>query len=251
MRHITHRDTAVAALGTRSYEAAGDAYSRAGRSVLADPRDEIGPFEEDPKGWVGRALQFLCLGTIAYRLAGADSRATFRGVEATAATRDLRAICTEPIQRAVLTELVADMHVAAGLDGADSIYDDAATRYEQTAPDDPMGWATTPLFEAANVVIQQVARGPANGEIAVNWEDLHGADPNEPGAYLAHRARYKRRRFPSLVEKVLETSYLAAPRGTTEYGNSEFRCPECRSRDVNWTGDSILCMRCSHPVDRV
>jgi hypothetical protein len=113
-----------------------------------------------------------------------------------------------------------------------------------------MSWATRPLFEAAALPIKQVARGPADGEIAVGWDDLHGPDPNDPGAYLAHRARYKARRFPELAATVLREGYLAAPRGTTEYGNDVFTCPECGSNDVNWTGESTLCMRCSAPMER-
>lgn len=67
---------------------------------------------------------------------------------------------------------------------------------------------------------EQVARSTADGEIAVTWEDLHGADPDDSGAFLAHRASYKRQRFPSLVGRVLSDGYLAAPRGTTAYEES-------------------------------
>ena len=252
MQAETHRDRAIEALAERDYRAAGDAYTRAGRAALADPRGDEGldPFAPDEKGWVGRGIQYLCVAAVAYRVAGHDSRATYRAVEGTAATRDLRAVWTEPVQRALLTEFVGDFHVAGGLSGAADVYEDATGRYEGAAPADPLDWATTPLFEAATTVIQQVARGPANGEIAVQWDDLHGADPNEPGPYLAARARYKSRRFPSLVERVVSEHYLAAPRGTTEYDNDDYRCPACSSTDVNWTGGSILCMRCSAPVER-
>jgi hypothetical protein len=246
-----HRDAAIEALADRDYRAAGDAYTRAGRAALADPRGEDGPdpFAPDERGWVGRGLQYLCVAAVAYRVAGLDSRATYRAVEGTAATRDLRTVWTDPVQRACLTEFVGDFHVAGGLNGANEVYEDAAERYREAAPDDPMTWATTPLFEAANTVVQQVARGPANGEIAVQWDDLHGSDPNDPGRYLAHRATYKARRFPSLVATVVGEGYLAAPRGTTEYDNATYRCPACGSTDVNWTGGSILCLRCSTRVE--
>ncbi|MFC7227678.1 hypothetical protein N0B31_09715 [Salinirubellus salinus] len=250
MRAEHHRDTAIEALADRDYRAAGDAYTRAGRAALADPRGADGPdpFAPDEKGWVGRGLQYLCVAAVAYRVAGLDSRATYRAVEGAAAARDLRTVWAEPVQRACLTEFVGDFHVAGGLGGASDVYADAAERYEAAAPDDPMTWATTPLFEAANTVIQQVARGPANGEIAVQWDDLHGADPNDPGPYLAHRATYKARRFSSLVATVVDEGSLAAPRGTTEYDNATYRCPSCESTDVNWTGGSVLCLRCSARV---
>lgn len=252
MTRNPHRDAAVSALAGREYLAAGDAYTRAGRRHLADPRpdQDLDPFAPDPKGWVGAGLADLCLAALCYRLAGRDSRATYRGVEGAAAARDLRTVFEEPVQRACLTEFVADCQVAGGLEGADAVYEDAASRYEADPVGDPVAWATTPLFESANLPIKQVARGPADGEIAVGWDDLHGPDPNDPSPYLAYRARYKARRFPELITTVLREGYLAAPRGTTEYGNDVFTCPDCGSNDVNWTGDEVLCMRCSTPMER-
>ena len=40
---------AVAALADRDYQAAGDAYSRAGWRGLAEPREELSPFDTDEK----------------------------------------------------------------------------------------------------------------------------------------------------------------------------------------------------------
>jgi len=115
----------------------------------------------------------------------------------------------------------------------------------------PRRRTTTPLFEAAAATIKQVARGQANGEIAVEWADLHGPDPSRPGDFLAHRARFKKQRFAGLVEKAVADGHLAAPRGTTEYGNETRRCPNCGSNDVNWAGTDVLCMRCSTPTEEI
>jgi hypothetical protein len=247
-----HRDEAVAALAARDHRAAGDAYTRAGRRHLADPRPGAGldPFGPDPKGWVRDGLRDRCLAAVCYRVAGRDDRATFRGVEGAAVARDLRTVVEDPVQRACLTEFVADCHVVGGLDGAGEVYESAAETCEADPPDDPLDRATTPLFEATTATIQQVARGPANGEIAVARDDIHGPDPVEPGPYLAHRARFKARRFPDLVGTVVREVWLAAPRGTTEYGTDAFACAACGSTDVNWTGGSVLCLRCSRPMER-
>jgi hypothetical protein len=245
-------EAAVAALADRDYRAAGDAYSRAGWQRLADPREGLSPFEADEKGWVGRALAALCAGTVAYRVAGADRRATLRAVEGNALARDLGESLDAPGQAACLAEMAADFRVAGGLDGGSEAYDRAVAAYEEAGADidQPQALGTTPLFEAAAATVKQVARSTANGEIAVTWEDLHGADPADAGPFLAHRASYKSRRFPSLVAAVCEEGYLAAPRGTTEYNNAQFRCPACDSTDVNWVHDATLCMRCSTPVER-
>lgn len=251
-----HHDAAVDALAAREYETAGNRYTRGGRRVLADPREGLDPFAPDEKGWIGQGLRHFLAATVAYRVAGvagADRRATQRAVEGIAATRDFQRVLDAPGQGACLAEFVADFRVAGGLDGADAAYDAAAERYAAAgdAIDSPQALATTPLFGAAAATIKQVARGQANGEIAIQWEDLHGSDPSRPGDFLAHRARFKKQRFAGLVEKAVADGHLAAPRGTTEYGNETHRCPNCGSNDVNWAGTGVLCMRCSTPTERV
>ncbi|MFC7114014.1 hypothetical protein ACFQH2_02150 [Natronoarchaeum sp. GCM10025703] len=240
-------DAAIAALSDREYPLAGDAYTRAGRRVLSGPREDVGPFDDDERGWVGIGLGYLCTAAICYRVAGRDVRATRRAVEGIAVARDLAHVTERPVQAACFEEFVADLHVAGDLSGTEDAYEDASTAYEDASDgiDDPQRWGTTPLFEAAATPIKQVARSLADGEIAIKWEQLHGSDPAAPGNFLAHRARYKRRRFPSLLERVVETGYLAAPRGSTEYDTDHHYCPNCDSTSVNWVGEDVLCMRCS------
>jgi hypothetical protein len=247
-----NRERAIGALAGREYERAGDEYTRAAWHRLAAPRDDQSPFEADEKGWVGAGLQFVCVAGIAYRVAGRDARATRRGVEGVAVAKDLKQGLDQPVQRACLDEFVADFRAVGDMSGVAEAYEDAESAYEAAGDsvDSPQAVGTTPLFDAAAGPIKQVARSLDNGEIAIKWEDLHGSDPADAGAFLAHRASYKRRRFPSLVERVVESGYLAAPRGTTEYNNDNHRCPACESTDVNWAGGNTLCMRCSTPVER-
>jgi hypothetical protein len=242
----------VAALADREYGQAGDAYARAAWGTLAEPRPGQSPFDADEKGWVGKGLQYLVTSAVCYRVAGRPDRAADRGTDTGAVAADLRTALQHPAQRACLEELVADARLVGGLDGAADAYSDAADAYREAASsvEDPQYWGTTPLFGAAAAPLQQVARSTANGEIAIAWEDLHGSDPAAPGRFLASRADVKRRRFPGLLEAVVEDGYLAAPRGTTEYNNATYRCPACGSNDVNWIAESVLCMRCSTPVER-
>lgn len=250
MSTTAHRNAAIEALANREYERAGDAYSRGGWATLAAPRDGHSPFDGSEKGWVGRGLQSLATAAVAYRVAGAPERATHRAVEGVALARDLDTAFDRPVQQACLAEFVADFRLVGGLDGVDGAYDDAERAYRECAADldDPAYWTTTPLFEAAAGTLQQVARGTANGEIAVTWEALHGADPSRPGAFLGNRVSYKRQRFGEFLDRTLDSGYLAAPRGTTEYDNDQYHCPACESADVNWTGENVLCLRCSRPL---
>ncbi|EMA26245.1 hypothetical protein [Haloarcula argentinensis] len=245
-----HRAAAIAAIADREYRRAGDEYTRAGWRVLADPREGIEPFAADKKGWVGDGLQYLATSAVCYRVAGKDTRATRRGVEGVAVAKDLTNGLEHPVQHACLKEFVADFRAAGGLDGIESAYREAEAAYNDagSAVDSPQAWGTTPLFEAAATLLQQVARGPANGEIAIPWEDLHGADPGDPGSFLAQRAVVKRQRFPSLIEQVIDDGFLATPRGTTEYDTDHHRCPHCGSTDVNWVAESVVCLRCSRPT---
>ncbi|GAA0541889.1 hypothetical protein ABNG02_13125 [Halorubrum ejinorense] len=247
-----HHDAAVDALAAREYERAGNRYTRGGRRVLADPRDGLDPFDPDEKGWIGQGLQQLLAATVAYRVAGTDRRATQRAVEGIAAARDFETVLETPGQAACLAEFVADFRVAGDLGDAGAAYDVAADRYEAAsdAVDSPQALATTPLFEAAAATVKQVARGQADGEIAIKWEDLHGSDPSRAGDFLAHRARFKKQRFPSLLERAVADGHLAAPRGTTEYNNETHECPSCGSSHVNWAGTGILCLRCSTPTEQ-
>lgn len=241
---------AVGALAQRAYEPAGDAYTRAAWERLARPRPDQSPFDADEKGWIGEGLRFLVLAGVSYRVAGADERATHRAVEGVAIARDLTSALDEPVQQACLTEFVADFHAVGDLDGTGAAYEDAEAAYEDAAEtvDSAQAVATTPLFEAAKAPLQQVARGLANGEIAIEWEDLHGPDPSDPGRFLGHRASFKRQRFPSLLARAVDAGTLAAHRGTTEYNNATFRCPNCDSTDVNWATEHTLCLRCSTPM---
>lgn len=248
-----HRDAAIDSLAVRAYERAGNEYTRAAWSVLAEPRADQSPFDADDRGWVGRGVQYLVVAALAYRVAGVDGRATQRAVEGVAVARDLKHGLSHPVQHACLDEFVADLRVAGGLDGVADAYESAAEAYRSAAAavEEPQARATTPLFGAAAAPIKQVARGQENGEIAVKWEDLHGSDPDDAGPFLAHRATYKRKRFPGLVERAVADGHLAAPRGTTEYGNDNYRCPACGADDVNWAGTEVLCLRCSTPMERI
>jgi hypothetical protein len=244
----------VTALAERAEERAGDEFTRAAWLALADPRPdaELSPFAPDDRGWVGEGLRWLVVAAVAYRVAGRDTRASRRGVAGIATARDLQSSLDHPAQRACIDEFVADFRVAAGMDDTEDAYRDAEDAYRDAtaAVDDPQRRATSPLFRAAAEPIEQVARGPANGEIAVDWEDLHGVDPADPGAFLARRVIFKRQRFRSLVARAVDDGRLAAPRGTTEYGNEAFRCPDCGSTDVNWIAGQTLCLRCSAPMER-
>ena len=241
---------AVGAVADRAYEPAGDAYTRAAWERLAVPRPGQSPFDADEKGWVGEGLRFLVLAGVSYRVAGLPERATHRAVEGAAVARDLQHALADPVQRACLDEFVADFHTVGSLDGTAAAYDDAETAYADAAGsvESVQAVATTPLFEAAATPLQQVARGLADGEIAVGWDDLHGPDPSDPARFLGHRAAFKRQRFPSLLARAVDAGTLAAHRGTTEYDNANFRCPNCRSTDVNWATEHTLCLRCSTPM---
>jgi len=241
---------AVAALAAREYDTAGDYYTRAGWSVLAEPRDDRDPFAPDDRGSVGAALQHLLTAALCYRVAGREARASRRGVEGIAIADDLSSEMATPIQAACFNEFVADFRVAAGMNELATAYRTAADAYHDAVDKttQPQAVATTPLFEAAAAPAKQLARSLANGEIAIKWEDLHGPDPAAGGSFLAHRAEFKKQRLASLVDGCVSDGFLAAPRGTTEYATDHHACRSCGSRDVNWVAESVLCLRCSRPT---
>lgn len=246
-----HYAAAVAAIAEREYESAGDAFSRAGWSVLADPRNDHDPFDADDRGAVGDGLRHLLTAALCYRVADRPARATRRATEGIAVAGDLGETMATPLQAACFDEFAADFRVAGGFEGAADAYRAAAEAYRAAADEttDAQAVGATSLFLAAAAPAKQLARTLDNGEIAIDWEDLHGDDPADPGAFLAARAEFKRQRFPSLVDGCVAEGVLAAPRGTTEYATDHHKCPACGSRDVNWIADSTLCLRCSRPTE--
>jgi len=105
-------DRAVAMLANRHYEDAGDALARGGWLLLANPRFDNSPFDDDEKGWVGKGIERLVTSAICYRVAGRSDRAAHRGTEASAVAADFQTVCTRPVQQACLQEMRADAIVA-------------------------------------------------------------------------------------------------------------------------------------------
>lgn len=242
MARNDHRDAAVTHLVDHEYRDAGDCYTRAAYSVLADPGEGRDLFADDGKGWFARGVAALTTAALCYRVAGLSDRAAHRGREAEAVAADQRdGVRSAAVDRALCEELVGDARVAGGHDDADAAYDRAAAGYEDAAPEDPLDWVTRPAFEAANRAVLHASRNTGS-ELA--WDDLHGPDPSR-ATYLAHRARTKARRFPAIVRTLVDEGRLHPPRGTTEHDNDRYRCPECGTSEVNWIGEEVVCIDCS------
>lgn len=243
------RDRAIRALIDREPRRAGDLYARAAHAALAGVQAETAgrdPLSADDRGWVGFGLQYLLLSGLAYRAAGADGRAGTRCREGVLLAKDLREhVLAADVQRAGLREHAADFGVVGGFAGA-AAYDGVRDAYEAAAEDldgdDQSSWVTTPLFQAATEGPHQGAR---NGPHAFEWDDLHGSTPER---YLVHRARFKRARMPRVVEHVAG-GRLHPPRGTTEHGSDDFRCPDCDRNEVNWIAGLEVCLDCSTPLE--
>jgi hypothetical protein len=243
-----HRDAAVTHLVDGEYAAAGDDYALASYAELSGSADhDRDTFDPDGRGYVGYALGYLLTAALCSRLAGHDDRGRNRCEQAVLLAEEQRDhVRREAVERAVFEEFVGDAFAIAGSDAAGDAYDRAAERYVEAAPDDPLSWATRPPFEAATGLLTHVSRNTGS-EVA--WDDLHGPDPSEP-AYLAHRPRYKKRRMPGVVRAVLDAGVLHVPRGTTEHDSADWRCPNCGTNEVNWTGDEVVCIDCSTRMER-
>lgn len=237
-----HREAAISHLIDERYTAAGDRYSRAGWALLGT--EAVDPFESAERTEVGTALARLTTAVLCYRVDDAGSRATTRSLACEALAADLRRTAFTGVQRAVAWEFIGDSRVAAGREVRDA-YDSAGEIYEAEAVEDPLAWATTPLFEAANETIQHASRH--HGDI--RWDDLHGPDPDDP-AYLATRARVKAARFPEVVARLVADGRLHVPRGTTEHNSDDWTCPACGQREVNWVGGETVCLACSTRLER-
>ncbi|RJT07133.1 hypothetical protein [Halococcus sp. IIIV-5B] len=241
------RDAAITHLIDRIYRDARESYALAAYVEWAGagghPSDV---FDPDGRGYVADGLCYLLTSALCARLAGHDDRGGNLAHQAQLVATDQRDhVRDHPVERAVFSEFVGDALVIADSEKAGSAYDEAAAAYEAAAPNDPVDWATQPPLAAATELLLHCSR---NTSQAVEWDDLHGANPADE-EYLAHRARYKKRVFPMVVESVLETGILHPPRGTTEHRSDDWQCPDCGTNEVNWTGGEVVCLDCSARMD--
>ncbi|MFB6296988.1 MAG: hypothetical protein ABEH56_00545 [Salinirussus sp.] len=245
-----HRADAVTALVDRDWGAAADAFTLAahhdlGGEVRTDADETGGNWTVLDPGRRDRpafGLSLLCRAALCYRLAGADDRARLRALTVIPLAIDGRDHVRTGVGRGVSQEFAADARAVRGdTDGAESAYGRAAALYRDHAPADPLDAVAAPTFEAANRLLLHASR---NTGLDVEWDDLHGDDPSE-AEYLAHRAAYKRRTLPRVVDRVLDAGLLHVPRGTTEYNNDTYRCPDCGDDDVNWVAGETVCLHCS------
>jgi hypothetical protein len=240
-----HRETAVSALVDEDWRGAGDAYTRAAHRALGDgdDGDVLAPSARDRPA---DGLASLLTASLCYRVAGLTDRARFRALTAAPLAMDFREYVRSGVARAVCQEFVADAAVLRGAtDTAGEAYDRAASLYHEHTPSDPLDVSTDPIFEAANRLILHASR---NTGLDVEWDDLHGTDPDD-ASYLAHRATFKRERFPRIVDAVEGAGFLHVPRGSTEYNNGTYRCPDCDGHDVNYVGGETVCLDCSVRVE--
>lgn len=252
MHDTDRRDGAIRALIDREPATAAERYALVGHGAFAGLEAE-GRDTYDPgrSGWVGHALKYLLLAGAAHRAAGADTRAARVCHAGRLLATDLRDHAFEyGVQRAVAEEFRGDFGVVGGEavagEGGGGAYDRAAAAYREAAVEDPVDWATTPLFSAATEGASQIAR---NGPAAFQWDELHGDDPASPG-YLAHRAEYKSRRLPRAVAAVAESGVLHPPRGSTEHNNDAWVCPVCGRGEVNFVAGERVCIDHSRRLER-
>jgi hypothetical protein len=241
-----HRDTAVSALVDEDWRAAGDAYTRAAHRALGDGENGGDVLSVDSRARPANGLASLLTASLCYRVAGPDNRARFRALTATPLAMDFREYVHSGVARAVCQEFVADAAVLRGAtDTASDAYDRAERLYYDHAPDDPLDASTGPIFDAANRLVLPASRNTGHD---LEWDDLHGDDPGDP-SYLARRATVKRERFPRIVDAVESAGFLHVPRGSTEYNNGTFRCPDCGGPDVNYISGETVCLDCSVRVE--
>lgn len=243
-KDLSHRHAAIGELGTERYDVAADRYTLAAHAELAGLQ---GSHREayDPASatWIGDPLGAFLLAGVCFRVMDAKRRARSRAAEGILVVSDHRdAVFDDPVAKAACHEWVGDFRTVAGDDErARSAYERAETGYDDADPDDPVSWSTRHLLQAGTDTVLQLSR-PND----LQWDDIHGSSPDDA---LVHRARFKRNRLASLLQNRVAAGKLHAPRGSTEYGTTSYRCPDCGSSDVNYVANTVLCLRCDTPVE--
>ncbi|SFR52103.1 hypothetical protein [Halogeometricum limi] len=241
-----HTDAAILELAHGRYADAGDEYTLAAYADLSGTGgNRRSLFDPDGAEWAGYAVESFLLAAVCYRLAGDDERARNRVGQGILVVGDLRDdVLSDAVLRAACFEWVGHLRTVVGdADRAATAYDRAASGYADADPEDAVSWTTNPLLQAGTNAVCHLSR-PDD----VQWDEIHGSDPSTA---LTRRVQFARSRLPSMVAARIDAGTLHAPRGSTEYGTGQFRCPDCGSDDVNYVADTVLCLRCDTPVDRV
>ncbi|WP_254273932.1 hypothetical protein [Haloarcula marina] len=234
------RSAAVSHLVDRDYLAAAQSYTHDAHRRFGGSDTGSTLLEPGGRGRTAKGLASLTLAGLCFRLVGLDDRGETRCREVELLAGEQRDHVREGVESALFSEFVGDARAVRGADPGDA-YTDAADRYRACAPVDPMEQVTAPTFDAANEVVLHASR---NTSAEVAWDDIHGSDTGSVG-YLTHRPAFKRRTFPGVVDAVLDAGILHVPRGTTEFNNANFRCPDCDRTDVNWVAGETVCLHCS------
>jgi hypothetical protein len=241
-----HGDDAIFALADERFDLAGDRYTLSAYGTLAGFENRHREaFDGEHAGWAGFAVCDLLRAAVCYRIAGATDRARNRAGQAILAVGDQRDhVVDAAVDRAACHELVGVARAVTGdAEQASAAFDRAEAGYESADVDDGFQATTRPLLQAGTDLVTHLSR-PDD----VEWDEIHG--PNRDEA-LVRRVRFVRNRIGSMADARVKAGKLHAPRGSTEYGNDGYRCPECGANDINHVAETVLCLRCSAQSDRV
>lgn len=233
---LDHADHAVRATATADWQTAGDQYTLAAYGTLAGHEGFRREAFDGDRPSAGTAICHLVRAGLCYRLAGVETAARNRAMQGALVAVDQKRV-RDGVDAAACDELLGHCRSLAGdAERATEAYDRAAAGYEAAAVDDPAGATTRPLLQAGTDLVTHLSR-PND----VGWDDIHGNGSDA----LSRRVRFVRTRVRELMAARVDDGKLYAPRGSTEYGVGRFTCPACGSHDVNYVGETVLCLRCN------
>ncbi|MFB6117930.1 hypothetical protein [Halosegnis sp.] len=235
-----HADRAVRLLGSERHREVADAYTLAAYGTFAGS-ERFGRTLTDDRTSAGDGLRYLLLAGVCLRLAGDQAGARNRALQGVLVATDYRRR-VDGIDAAACHEWVGHLRALVDDEEASDAYDRALAGYEAANPADPAGATTRPLLQAGTDLLTQLSR-PDDAA----WDDIHG----DGSSALTRRVRFARARLPEYVAAREREGHLHAPRGSTEYSNDGYRCPECGASDINHVADTVLCLRCDAATKRV
>ncbi|ERG98452.1 MAG: hypothetical protein J07HQX50_02492 [Haloquadratum sp. J07HQX50] len=241
-----NRDHAIEALASRDYLEAGNYYMRSAYARLSGESERGRDlFTSEGGNWSGYALESMLLATVCSQIAGNESRARGRAGQGILIASDLRdTVLSQLGLQAGCEEWVGLFRaVTQKSERANAAFERAETRYGSVESSEKVELTTEPLLQASERALRQISR-PDDFQ----WDDMHGSAPSNA---LSRRIQFIRSRVPTFMKSRLDAGHLHAPRGSTEYGNEKFRCPDCGSHDINYVADTVLCLRCDTPTNRI
>jgi len=175
---------------SKEFESAGDVYTLLSYNLLEESELE----KPHP---IGDALNYLLTATLCYRLSNSE-KANLRAKEGILVAEEAKDhIFEEEPRKGLCFEFIGDFELVGDLKNPKESYENAEKIYDQLDESMKISWLSEPEFGANYMFACRVSKSLG--------EEL---DPEIESSSTKKRIKFKKEKFPELIEKIIEENEL-------------------------------------------